>query len=534
MNLGILKLLEQLNSLSTGGVYLITTPDQHTAINCALSCLRHNDETELLKFLALEGVTSEDLVREACSKEILSEIRAHVYSSRGRRNFLSTLVDDYRFCSKNQGKALLVAVFGDETLSAVGERFYERLLRDLNRSARAAHLCVLLICYGPRQSVVNSRAMLSSELFHGIGAFELNLGRIIYHVRAWRQQDGSISHGMVQLKLSSQGYVMSSEEHVEHVAGDQDDCYVTAGSFTPDQSAFRQIFTFASNQQLFLQASTQVTLATLCLSVTRRDEIIELARIIYDLRIARGDGVKIFVVEKIQGMRGNSAQLLLACGADFIFEASAHNSYINAMLPVLRLNRSSHILSQTFDEMIYGYRLNDQEDNGFLRPEIFFGKIEQLLERSENFDQGSTLVSLTPNQAFSAESCISQFKPKRGGDYCTYVNGRILVYLPTCQAGELTTGLRHTFNVEPTELFASSTAFYTRAEILEVIGRLRSGTYDDSLNQGIINQIEKENRARTALRFAHMSLRELANRKPDVAVPFDIRRLRDVPSSDRS
>lgn len=526
MNLGIARLLEQLNDLASTGVYLITAPDQRTAVNFAVHCLRNNRDEDLLKFLALEHVTRDDIVREISAPEALSEVKAHVYTSRGRRNFLSTLVNDYRLSSRNRKGALLTAVFADETLATAGEREYERLLRDLDRSARRAKLCVLLVCFGPSQSLVGSRAMRISEVFQGVGAFELNLGRIIFHSRAWRQSDGTISHGTVQLTLDAQGYAVAEGEHVEHLAGDRDVCYVTAGSFTPDQSMFARILTFASNAQLFEQASQEATLATLCLSVSRRDEIFEIARIIYELRIARGDGLRIFVVEKIQGMRGNSAQLLLACGADFIFEASAHNSYINSMLPVLRMNASNHNLSATFDEMIFGYRLGDQEENGFLRPEIFLGKVEQLLERSETFDLGSTLVSLTPGASYSAEACISQFKPKRGGDYCTYVNGRILVYLPTCQAGELTTGLRHTFNVEPTDLFSGSSAFYTRAEILNVIRELRAGTYDESLNAGVIDQIESENRARTELRFARMSLRELANVHADAAVPYDVGRLK--------
>lgn len=80
-------------------------------------------------------------------------------------------------------------------------------------------------------------------------------------------------------------------------------------------------------------------------------------------------------------------------------------------------------------------------------PQDFILKVQNLISHNlEGSNLRGTLAKLTVKDGLTEKMCVSQFKPKRGGDYCTVMQGFIILYLPSCREGELAITLEHTFN----------------------------------------------------------------------------------------
>ena len=173
--------------------------------------------------------------------------------------------------------------------------------------------------------------------------------------------------------------------------------------------------------------------------------------------------------------------------------------------------------------MLDNYQVLDREGNGFLMPEAFFSKVEFLLSKKE--DEAAvdgTLITLRPKLGLLAEQCLSQFKPKRAGDYGTLIGNVIIIYLPSCRNGELAVSLEHTFNTDPTTLFDSCDAVYSRSEILSRVDILKNEPYQNFNSNAAMQQIIESTKQRLASRQKARSMSELAVMVKESPEPFEI------------
>ena len=505
MKLGITNLLDKIQQINSGCVYYLGAQDKDTAVNFALNCLARNSNESALRYLVLDGVRTDDILQTQVSDAILNSVKAHVYECKNTDIFLDSLPSDLIKYHATDEHSLFVVLFDDRTLAKISQKSCLRYLKNISYFAKNYNVSLLLLGYGDNRAFLSNRLLKEDRSLSGLGAISKIPNMQKLDILYWRALDGTFSQGNYEITLTEEGFTIPNTAQEEFASTDTNTCYVCESVFTPDSNHFSDIKKFSSQSDLIAEA------------------IDDTAKQIYELRTRKGNALKILVIEKIPGIRANSEHFLLSCGANYVFTAGSHNSYINTMLPTLRAISYSKRISMSFEKMLDNYQVLDREGNGFLMPEAFFSKVEFLL--SKKVDEAAvdgTLITLRPKLGLLAEQCLSQFKPKRAGDYGTLIGNVIIIYLPSCRNGELAVSLEHTFNTDPTTLFDSCDAVYSRSEILSRVDILKNEPYQNFNSNAAMQQIIESTKQRLASRQKARSMSELAVMVKESPEPFEI------------
>lgn len=526
MYLGIQKLVLQLQKLINGGIYFMATPSKDTAITAALSCLYHNSNEESLRYLTLNEVSKEDILSCGFDNEFLLKIKSHVFEDKGKSNILKNLTSDFHFMKANDSNSLFVVLLDEIAYLPYEGLELEQLLSQFSYYASSYNASLLFISFGHNPEQVVSKLLKMSQHISGICSILKSPSSMTLATEFWRNEEGSFAQGQNPIVLTKEGYEIIVDESNASSSVDNGVCYTKANGFNPDKSLFTNIKLFNDNTTLFEDAMKNAVAASIFLTLDTRDGIDDLASLIYQLRTTRGKHVKIFVLEKVQGIRASSEHFLLVCGANFLFDSASKSYYINAMMPTLKSLTYNNQITTPFKNLLESYHLIENESNGFLMPTAFIDKISLLLEQQINNSKvEGAFVWLEPKDGLNLETCISQFKPKRGGDYCTAVDGKVILFLPTCRNGELSTTLDHTFNTEPTEMFKTCDAVYSIDEIRNCIDNLKSFTAVTALDNQVMEHIIAEGNQKREAAAKAKDLYDLAQTLVQTSTPFDITKL---------
>ena len=528
MNLGINKLVAQLQTLNDANVYYVSTPTKKVAIDFTLNVLIKNSQKDLLKFLALDGINQEDIKTHFHNPKDLYKVKTHVYENLYKDNFLYTLASDLRFMYVNRAHSLIVATFNDNKFFTLSQKKRHQCFLNLHQYAKDFNLSILLISYGLNQKEITSSILKEMSFLSGIAMLDVLPHQYALNTILWREQNGAISQGENSLDLNDNGFTIVDNSIKQSSFIDDNECYLTKGKFILDEQLFENIYRFDTNDELLEFAKNRVNAAFICFSIEDRSQIDDVCRAIYTMRTTRGNDLKIVVFEQIAGIRSKSEHFLLTCGANFIFESSAKSSYINAMIPILKTLRFNRTISRSFDNLLNEYHLLDREANGFLALDLFIQKVRFFCKNNlETQKSDGCLAILTCQESFSVQMCASQFTPKRGGDYCTIFKNNVILYLPSCRNGEISISLEHTFNVTPTTLFKNCQAFYKQQDILDKINDLSKFKYTQELDtSSMVNLLQLALNKKRALEKIK-NLDEVATTNTTNAKVYDLRLLGD-------
>lgn len=523
MYLGIQKLVLQLQKLVSSGIYFMTTQSKETAITAALSCLYHNSNEDALRYLTLNEVSKEDILSCGFDNEFLLKIKAHVFEDKGKNNILKNLTRDFQFMKVNDKNSLLVVLLDEIAYLPYEGLELEQLLSEFSYYTSSYNTSLLFISFGHNPEQVVSKLLKMSQHISGICSILKNPSTMTLATEFWRSEDGAFAQGQNKIVLTKEGYEIIVDETNASASVDNGVCYTKNNGFTPDNTLFTNIKLFNDNKTLFEDAMKNAVAACIFLTLDTRDGIDELASLIYQLRTTRGKHIKIFVLEKVQGIRASSEHFLLICGANFLFDSASKNYYINAMMPTLKNFTYENQITSPFENLLESYHLIENESNGFLMPTAFIDKITNLLQQQiNNAKVEAAFVWLEPKDSLDLETCISQFKPKRGGDYCTAVDGKVILFLPTCRNGELSTTLAHTFNTEPAEMFKTCDAVYTVNEIFNCVDNLKSYAAVTALDNQVMEHIIEQGKIKREAAVKAKDLYDLAQTFVQTSIPFDI------------
>ena len=523
MNLGIQNLISSLQKLQYGGVYFVSVSNKDLAVQAGLTCIEENSISENLRYLTLQGIDY-SLIKDQCfSADFLSKIKAHVYEYTDECNVPKNIINDLSVYDAIDNESLHVVIFEDSQILDLDRNNLNRYLSKISYFAHKHNAIFLFIIYGSDPDKTIAPLLEHSTNISGIATIEQNLTSIIMNSRLWRLDDGGFTSGVNVLRVTDHGLSLVVDENTNTAHIDENTCYVVANSFTPDSKNFSETKVFASNTDLYKKAINEAYCATLFFTLENRDDIDNLAKMIYELRTIRGKELKIIIIETINGIRATSEKLLLNCGANFIFPSTAKGYYINAMLPTLKTIKFALSISVNFNTIIDNYHLIENEDNGYLAPEEFFNSVDRLLKAGfENNYVEACLTILTPKNGIDSISCLSQFTPKRGGDYCTLLNGNIIVFLPNCRNGELKIALEHTFNTAPSVLFESDESLFSKREILNKIQSLAALKIKSVVDKKILEKMIRKRKLAKAVAQKEISLMNLAKTQHLDAVLTDI------------
>lgn len=523
MNLGIQHLISSLQKLQYGGVYFVSVSSKDLAIQTGLTCVAENSYSSNLRFLTLQGIDSSVIKSQGFSDEFLSKIKAHVYEYDDNCNVPKTIINDLTVYDAIENESLHVVIFEDSQIIELDKDNLNRYLSKISYFAKKRNCIFLFVVFGADPDSTIKTLLDHTANLSGIATIEQNLTSIIMNSRLWRLDDGGFTNGVNVLKSTNQGLQVLIDEYSSTAHIDDNTCFVIANSFTPDSKYFSDIKVFASNEELYKSALNDAYCATLILTLDNRNKIDNLAKMIYELRTIRGKELKIIIIETISGIRATSEKLLLNCGANFIFPSTAKGYYINAMLPTLKTSKFTQSISVNFSRILDNYHIIENEDNGYLKPKEFFNSVVRLVKSGyENDFVEACLTILTPKNGIDSLGCISQFTPKRGGDYCTLVNGHIVVFLPNCRNGELKIALEHTFNTSPSILFESDETYFTKRDIQNKIQSLSEIKIKTDVDEKILEKLILKSKQAKAVAQKEISLMSLAKTQHLDAVLADI------------
>ena len=526
MDLGINNLISQLQELQQGCLYLLTTSGKQIAVNLALNCLYRNSKEDFLRFLVLGGIEPEKMISYLDNKDIVDSIKAHVYEYDENTLDITSITRDLSLQKVTDEKSLVIVLLQDVLLNKLSEKQLQNTLASLEEYAIESSLSVVVITHGLYEDSLVKSLLRESNHYSGLVSFTDRPNGILMNTLFWREPDGHFIQSNNQIKIDENGIDVVVPDTNLLASIDENTCYITDNTFTPDSAVYNNVKRFNSNKELFEDAIENATAASVFLTVKSRETIDETAEYVYKLRTTRGSNLKIIVIEKVRGIRANSEQFLITCGANFIFETDAKGTYINAMLPTLKTLVFQKNISKSFNEIKDNYHLIDNEGKGFLMPKDFIVKVQNLISHNlEESNLRGTLAKLTVKDGLTEKMCVSQFKPKRGGDYCTVMHGYIILYLPSCREGELAITLEHTFNTKPTTLFKTCSAVYTYQGIVSEIKDLGSTEFDSFEDVNIMHEIITKQRQEELMKKKAKSIYDLADTKLVTAVPVSMNEL---------
>ncbi len=468
MDLGIKGLAQGLQSIAYKRLYLISCADEYLAVRLATHFLSSiSNKKELLRFLVTE-IGAEQYVKN-CSNELLSSIRAHVYSITSLKNTTASLAAKLHFLKTLKKDSVCVILMDEKRLTSLDDKARGRTLDLIYHSCCSKKSSVLIMTYGQGYERVATALLSNGNNISGIASLGYRGEACFIDVMLWRDE-GRFARAQDFLLLGTQGFVSQGSLIDEmQSANDAHVCYLKRGSVEVDHSLFNTLLEFDSNDEVINAAMDKATSASVILCLEYRHELEQLAASVYKLRASCGHFLHIFVVERIDGLRASSIHFLLACGVDFVFHFGVKSSYINAVLPIFLSSSYRAPQFQSFDTLCNAYRRLHTESNGFLIFDDFVSKVSSLLKTPQCSKGAGTLVALKPKPSLTLEDCLNIFNPKRGGDICTLSSGCLWIFMASCRETEVLTALQNVFTVDPLLVFGSSKLYLGAENIIKAL-----------------------------------------------------------------
>ncbi len=466
MDLGIKGLSQGLQSISFGRLYAISCADEYLATRLVSHYLASISKLDILRFLATQ--LRSEVFTKNCPAKLLNDIKAHVYSINESSCITSAMPYELRFLKKLPSGSVAVILMDVEVLKALDADSRARFFKDLYYSCCRKSAAVL-VCYGKAFEKLAVSLLENTEFLSGISSLGYQKGSPYLDILLWRDQ-GRIARDQAVLILDEQGFERRNVNDGEiQSADDKGVCYLKKSTLDFDRKLYDRIKVFNTNEEVFSDALDKATAASVFLCIENRQELEKTARMVYELRHTLGNFLHIFILDKVNGLRASSIRFLLACGADFVFDANARSPYINAVLPLLLSSDHRGFAVGSFDDLYKGYCIMEDESKGFLVFKDFAAKVGAALDDTPYLQGAGTLVKLIPKSCFTPEDCINIFRPKRGGDFCTVRGDFVLVFISSCLGSEILTALRNIFTVDPLSVFAASCVYLSHEDIIRAL-----------------------------------------------------------------
>ena len=544
MQLGIKKLEGQAQGLQTGMLYWICAGSAKDAVTIALNALK-NSEMQYTKYLITDGIAPDEIAEMVDNDTLLDDDSVNLYTTRGRNRVLERLLNDLQIIRADRRDSLIIAVIRDSFIYS--EKTAENLqaVNELVNLARITGICLLLIPYGPHLDDLCIRLNKNSGIFGGLASITghaTDTGLRHYRIFTWNFNKVN-SIGSTVLHYCNGGYSNECETFSTVQTGnDRKQIYVVGNDFAPSKSTYSTVYSLKSNREIYERAIESATAASLVFSLRNYQEINEISKYIYELRVNRGVWLQIFIREIATNIRASAEQFLLSCGATFIFEYGAAPSYINAMIEHFINMPYGRIMKHDYAELLERYNNLSYDKEGYLPVNQFVDNTATFLSRQYiGKDTRATLLILECRPAIPAEIAVIEFFPKRNGDVCTiirknqdrqetdtsaeHLNDCLAVLLPACREDNIATALGHIFGIDVGKLFQRYIIKTDDREILELIKNWKNEVNEDLINSQMIEfSLERQRSLREYVK--NNSLEALQIRDSITAEPFDLNQLR--------
>src|SRR5574344_838694 len=529
MQLGINNLENQAQLLEHGYLYWLNMQDRKHAISFAIHTLHANNECA--NALILNSITADEIKNSKVSANVLRDVQAEVYETTNYPYFFKKLISDCERAHFSQKKDLIVVLLSCELVLNTDFNELKLVLNDLNSYLAKRKLTMVFISHNTEKINCSARLASLASSLTGLSSLAINddaeyIGH--YHMSFWRCSHGTIASGDNIITYDSNGYKIIGNEYVDITnADDLNEFHVVGTVFNPDNRSYPNIYRYHDNSELFSEAIKGFTLASCMFAINDRAEIDDLGRYIYELRKQRGNAVVILVCERLSGIRAGSERFLLSCGANFIFEASASSTYINAMLTCFKGYTFNRAISMDFEALLTRYHDLNQQKLGLLTPADFAqNTAAQLSNMDLDIIGHGLLIVFKIKYTLPSEIVAEQFIPVRSGDICTLINRNLAVFLPSCNEEELETALSRVFATDITKLFESYYCYSQDHEILNEVEKLNHESELKPISKEQVRSITELQTNMQNMRRGTTSKIIISNKEASKVETFDLNNLK--------
>ncbi|PLR34102.1 cellulose biosynthesis protein BcsE [Chimaeribacter coloradensis] len=336
----------------------------------------------------------------------------------------------------------------------------------------------LIICHSAGVNKIKSALISQHQLLFGFSALTTEVENNAYQVTWWAADKGVVTNQRFNLRtLPGGGFALQDDQPTGDFRGSDDTWYLAERSVlegAPPLSSNWQLFD--DNAQLARRGEA-LHAATLIFALHSNQAIPALAREIYQVRQAGGNGLKIAVREMKVSLRYTDEKLLQACGANLVVPQAATLSAFLTLLDGIQGSRYSRPLPENVERLITGMR--PLQVRGVLARPAFCNTVRSLLDSSLLAeDTKGILLSMRPVPGLLPRQALSLCTLRRDGDLVTVDAHHLHLFLSNCRLPDLEIALESVFQLPVTDAFTSRREWHEDTAILEQLSRIERDAPD--------------------------------------------------------
>jgi cellulose biosynthesis protein BcsE len=449
--LGLKDVQKNLQEIQPGGCYWIRCQNEHDALALVVfSPLAKRVKPRSLLFSAPLPETllaSLGSALEGC--EVLS------LETGEPKRFFEGLAHQMEFDHSLSGRTLF-ALFPGSAFTALDQASLYPYFAAAKGFAASRGFSVVFLPTGDLPDVCLSFVFRHFSLFDGVASLTPQGSEFNWVSLLWKAANG-ISHSVdLHLKFSPDEGFSLSEVLTGEAAGEDADTFFVVALNSEFRLTDREAVYVDSNREAF-ERGMQAFEASILFALSNVQEIEALARMIYELRLGRGNHLKIYVREKPDYVRGNTEEMLLEAGADMVFPKSTPQSHYSAVLQSLKNNTYTRTLPASFEAFLARHRTIELRGPLSLA-DFTAAMLAFCTNHAGKNELPGTLVQLRLRDAIPSHSALELFHPHRLGDIGSVWKRTALVFFNNCSPGNVETALNNAFLLPLTQLFEGYTA----------------------------------------------------------------------------
>ncbi|AUZ55916.1 hypothetical protein B1L07_13405 [Stenotrophomonas acidaminiphila] len=452
ISLAIDGLQHELTHLRAGGVYWIACADAGHADLFAAGVLAGADAVPLAVVAAL-GRSPASMVAPLAVHQGPARIRLHEAAVADLAPAVRALPAELARCAAAR-RTLCVVKVPAIALEGLHGPHLARWCRQLHDWAAAGSHCVLLLCHG-EVATLAPRLLPLNPLCSGVAQLYPHRGALQYLVHYWSNAEGVFAHRDFEARW--QGFrlgVLGAGDGAMAAALAQEGgdrfLYLAQADALEGAPPFSAAWRLFENWSALVAAALQAQAATVVLAIAENADVDALARIVFQLRSERGNGLKLVVREMQPCLRYADERLLLESGASLVAPANLPLARFLTLLETIQGQLWQGRLPQDPERLIRLHRPPDV--GGIVTPAQFRQLAGELLEQGGGAVESAVLV-LQPVAGLSPVHALQQLQMRRRGDFACMYAGQVWLFLFACRGDGIERALGNLFRLPWRELF---------------------------------------------------------------------------------
>lgn len=214
----------------------------------------------------------------------------------------------------------------------------------------------------------------------------------------------------------------------------------------------------------------QGTDAAVLLGITSREQLLNVAARIYELRKYFGPYLRIIARERDESLRLQDERILISSGANLVLPSEISTRRIIGIAETTVGFYYSLTLADSFAE-IKNNQLTE-EVRGYLMPLAFLSSIYTLEKKAEQQALDSVLIRAEPGTGLTAHSIVRRFSSRRPGDVITVIGDQVYLYLYGCRDSDVSNVLYMNFGIPSDNLFKNEVRLVKHGQIIDLQAQL--------------------------------------------------------------